>query len=350
MVNTRFGAVAVALVLAAPVTAHSSSPAPNDDVRARPVLVLNASVDRANERVVLRGQNFGNTAPMVYCETHPLTVLQFTDTEVIVWFPGAVPQGTYLFSVIRGRGHSELDRNVFYVTAPPVASGEGVPGPQGPAGPQGPQGPVGSQGPVGATGAVGPVGPAGPEGVAGPIGPAGAVGAVGPAGPVGPAGSQGEVGSAGPVGPVGPQGPQGLQGETGEAGSVGPVGPAGPAGPVGAQGPQGVQGTQGPVGAQGLQGPAGTNGVSGYQPVTGESPISLNPGTASWFVALCPTGKRPVGGGYELIGGTGAQLNTIASHPYDNSPTVGWRVLLRNNTGAVVTTTVRVHVLCGFVQ
>ena len=117
---------------------------------------------------------------------------------------------------------------------------------------------------------------------------------------------------------------------------------------------QGTQGPQGPVGAQGpagLQGPAGTNGVSGYQSVAADySSTSINPGTSSWFVVLCPAGKRPVGGGYELNGGGGAQLNTIASHPYDNSPTVGWRVQLRNNSGALVTATVRVHAVCAVVQ
>jgi hypothetical protein len=73
---------------------------------------------------------------------------------------------------------------------------------------------------------------------------------------------------------------------------------------------------------------------------------SLNPSTNSFFVVLCPAGKQPVGGGWETVGGSGAQLTQIASHPYDNSPTVGWRVQLRNNTPNIVTTTVRVHGVC----
>src|SRR5688572_30364738 len=149
---TRIVAVVAAMVLSAGTTAYAVER--EDDGKSRQVVVLNAAVDRANERVVLRGQNFGSTAPMVYCETHPLTVLQHTDTELVVWFPGAVPQGTYLFTVVRGRGNSERERNVFYVTAPPAASEGG----QGPAGPQGPEGPAGAQGPQG------PAGPAGPAG------------------------------------------------------------------------------------------------------------------------------------------------------------------------------------------
>ena len=77
---------------------------------------------------------------------------------------------------------------------------------------------------------------------------------------------------------------------------------------------------------------------------------SLNPLTSSWFVVLCPAGKRPVGGGYELLNGGGPRLNAIASHPYANGPTVGWRVQLRNNNADVITTTVRVHVICTTVQ
>jgi hypothetical protein len=372
---TRIAGVATAIVFSVVTTAYASdtnigsdkngsdrSPA-RDNGKPRQVLITSASVDRANDRVVLRGQNFGNSAPMVYCEIYPLVVLDASDDEVVAWFPGAVPQGTYLFTVVRGRGNSELERNVFYVTVPPVNppnnGGSGPQGPAGPAGatgpagPAGPAGPVGPAGPAGATGPAGPVGPAGPAGpkgdvgAAGPVGPAGAVGPVGPMGPSGPAGADGLAGPAGPAGPQGLQGLQGLQGERGDAGPAGPIGPVGPAGPAGPQGVQGPQGPQGPMGPIGPQGPAGQNGVSGYQKVLSEvATAALNPGTSSFFVVLCPVGKQPVGGGFEVFGGSGAQLSLIASHPYDNSPTVGWRVQLRNNTSVVVTTTVRVYGIC----
>ncbi|MGB2713171.1 MAG: hypothetical protein WBC51_03265, partial [Vicinamibacterales bacterium] len=155
---TRIGAAALAMVLSAGVTAYTADGQSNKGKsgqtetlattgdKSKQVIVLTASVDRANDNVTLRGMNFGQSAPMVYCETHPLTVLQATDTELVVWFPGSVPQGTYLFSVVRGRGTSELDRNVFYVTAPPLMTD--VQGPPGPQGPQGEPGPMGPEGPA----------------------------------------------------------------------------------------------------------------------------------------------------------------------------------------------------------
>jgi hypothetical protein len=98
-----------------------------------------------------------------------------------------------------------------------------------------------------------------------------------------------------------------------------------------------------------LAGPQGTPGFSGHQPVTGDNVAqTVNPGTSAWYVAVCPAGKRALGGGYEFLGGSGAQLTAIASHPSDASAT-GWRVQVRNNTGAPVTTTIRVHAVCAIV-
>src|SRR3989337_4292259 len=104
---SRMWAVAAAIVVLAGTTAYAAgrSETGNDSGKSRQLAVLKATVDRANERVILSGQHFGAEAPQVYCETFPLTVLDFTDTEVAVWFPAAVPQGTDLFSVVRGRGH-----------------------------------------------------------------------------------------------------------------------------------------------------------------------------------------------------------------------------------------------------
>jgi hypothetical protein len=99
----------------------------------------------------------------------------------------------------------------------------------------------------------------------------------------------------------------------------------------------------------GPQGPAGQNGVSGYQKVVMEMSTGINSGTSMHYVVLCPSGKVPLGGGFEVFGGSGPQLSLIASQPYDNSPTVGWRVQLRNNTASLVSTTVRVFGVCATV-
>jgi hypothetical protein len=75
---------------------------------------------------------------------------------------------------------------------------------------------------------------------------------------------------------------------------------------------------------------------------------TINPASSAPYLAFCPAGKRAVGGGYELLGGSAAQLTAIASHPSDPSAT-GWRVQVRNNTGAAVIATIRVHAVCAIV-
>ena len=122
----RIGAVAAAMVLSAGTTAYASAGKDKDkesekkDSAPRQLVVMSATVDRQAQSVTLRGQNFGSSEPKVFCETYPLTVLQFTDTQVVVWFPGSVPEGTYLFSVLRGRGQTDFERTVFYVNTPAV--------------------------------------------------------------------------------------------------------------------------------------------------------------------------------------------------------------------------------------
>jgi hypothetical protein len=76
---------------------------------------------------------------------------------------------------------------------------------------------------------------------------------------------------------------------------------------------------------------------------------TLNPGTQGTYLAACPAGSRPLGGGGEVIGGAGPQLNLIVSAPYENTSS-GWRIVLRNNSAGVVTTTVRVHAVCAVAQ
>src|SRR5262249_6498762 len=80
----------------------------------RQLLVTSAAINRSSEILILRGLNFGSVAPAVYCETTPMTVVSSTDTQLVVLFPASVPDGTYLFTVVRGP--SEQDRAVFYVT------------------------------------------------------------------------------------------------------------------------------------------------------------------------------------------------------------------------------------------
>jgi hypothetical protein len=120
------------------------------------------------------------------------------------------------------------------------------------------------------------------------------LGAVGPQGPAGPTGATGPIGPAGATGATGATGPQGIQGPVGATGPVGPQGPAGPTGATGADGP---------AGPTGPQGPAGANGVSGWVRVSTDTPLPHGATVAAY--AECPTGTKPLGGGW-----FGPQLGT----------------------------------------
>ena len=75
--------------------------------------------------------------------------------------------------------------------------------------------------------------------------------------------------------------------QTGPVGSPGPAGPAGPPGPAGADGADGADGTDGAPGPPG--------GVSGYEIVSEQSEI--NSDGDKTLTAVCPAGKKVVGGG-----------------------------------------------------
>jgi hypothetical protein len=267
----------------------------DDRNNGRKPIVLSAYVDVQRETVTLRGLNFGKKAPVVFCETAKMKVLSASDTEIVVRFPKAVQDGTYLFTV--ARGNFDVDRGEFFVTKLTASAasggGAGVPGPAGPMGPQG---------------------PAGPEG---PAGPAGAIGATGPAGP------------AGPAGPIGPQGPAGAPGAPGLPGPQGPAGPAGPAG-----------------------------GLTGYQLVSADSDIvSLGANIAVVLTGsvACPSGKVPVSGGWEGLNPANVspvpasyKVTPIASQPatFSNGDS-GWMVTVRNPTATGLSSVqIRVWAVC----
>jgi hypothetical protein len=136
------------------------------------------------------------------------------------------------------------------------------------------------------------------------------------------AGPQGPQGLQGPQGPAGSKGDQGAQGP---AGQRGPQGDAGDPGAPGQQGPQGAQGPQGPAGPQGAPGPQGPAGtLSGYQVVRFDFDVP-NLGWADGK-ATCPTGKRPVGGGFFTD-----SENLHVVHNYPSSDGVSWYILVHNS-------------------
>jgi hypothetical protein len=290
------------------------------------LIVTSAAVDRANDTVTLKGSGFGTKKPTVFCELTQMTVLSGSDEELLVSFPASVLDGTFLFTV--ARGNSAIERASFFVT---TSRPEVLQGPAGPAGPQGvpgPAGPKGDKGDKGDTGAQGAQGLQGPKGDKGDVGPQGSQGL------------KGDTGAAGPQGVDGPQGPQGVAGPQGSTGSQGV------AGPTGAQGPQG------PIGPIGPAGPQGAPGTSGYERVVGDSgTLSMNPGVSSFVTAVCPTGKRVIGGGHELASSSSQQLGVTMSAPFESTVLAGWRVNFRNSLNAALTNVqVRAYVICAIVQ
>jgi hypothetical protein len=324
------------------------------------VVVLNTVVDRVNQTLTIRGLSFGSPAPQVWCETYLLSVISATDTELVVFLPAAVPDGTHLLSVVRGP--SEKDRGFFNMSV--GTPGRGPTGPAGPAGPKGDTGAVGPKGDTGAAGSKGDMGAIGPKGDTGAVGPKGDTGAAGPKGDTGAAGPKGDAGVAGPVGPqgdvgpVGPVGPTGAVGPQGEVGSAGPTGAVGPKGDMGATGATGAkgdtgatgatgpQGPQGPMGLMGPLGPQGLPGVSGYFIASTPSTTVTVAGNSTTSMSVsCPAGKNVIGGGYESNQGAG----TYALHPIAMFPSAAdtWRVTLRvSGINNAVTITFRVYAIC----
>ena len=66
------------------------------------LVVLSASLNRATETLILKGQNFGSS-PAVFCELLPMTVLSATDTQLVVYFPASMPEGSFLITISRQR-------------------------------------------------------------------------------------------------------------------------------------------------------------------------------------------------------------------------------------------------------
>ena len=105
-------------------------------------------------------------------------------------------------------------------------------------------------------------------------------------------------------------------------------------------------GPQGPPGQNGTNGTNGTNGVSGYERVTGNNAtLNQTTGGAS-SVALCPAGKKVIGGGYQSNGGgagTGSSAYAITqnypstSNPKDGSPPIdSWSVTAEVTSPATI--------------
>ncbi len=101
-------------------------------------------------------------------------------------------------------------------------------------------------------------------------------------------------------------------------------------GPRGFRGYRGYRGYTGPIGPAGLAGAQGAPGVSGVQIVMASSGTDSGAGKSA--SALCPVGKRAIGGGADIDGTleTGASESNPAvyltdSQPVTNGAQSGWQ-------------------------
>lgn len=96
------------------------------------------------------------------------------------------------------------------------------------------------------------------------------------------------------------------------------------------------------AGTPGPAGTAGTNGVSGWERISVEWPMPAV-GSSIGAYALCPAGKKPLGGGW--FGPTTEQVSIARMEP-DN---IGYNVILRN-VSSPLPSYIRVTVICAAAQ
>jgi len=105
--------------------------------------------------------------------------------------------------------------------------------------------------------------------------------------------------------------------------------------------------TLGLVGPQGPAGPPGPSGVSGHQIVAHQE--LLSPGTSANVHVECPTGKRVLGGGFNIE--TPTDVRVFSSEPSDGNGNLidhGWNAFVQNAGSSTRQTTV--IAICASVQ
>src|SRR4051812_5664209 len=121
--------------------AQSTPTSSNSNSSKKQLVVLSTSVDRASQTMTIHGMWFGSRTPDVWCETHPMTVLNSNDTDIVVFLPEATEDGSYLLTVARDNAQNEIGVGQFWTTVGTVKEG-----PRGATGPKGDAGPAGAKG------------------------------------------------------------------------------------------------------------------------------------------------------------------------------------------------------------
>jgi len=144
---------ALIVIMAALFPAQSSPSGP---------AIASARVDDAARQLIVDGSGFGPTMGTVYVAPNLLTVLTWSDTEIVAALPQLSPApGSYLLAVTTSSPHV-LSATFSVSWGVPDLGRRGATGPTGPTGVTGATGPTGVMGLTGAAGATGPSGPMGP--------------------------------------------------------------------------------------------------------------------------------------------------------------------------------------------
>lgn len=136
----------------------------------------------------------------------------------------------------------------------------------------------------------------------------------------------------GPQGERGPVGPQGTQGAPGAfvKGDKGDTGSQGLQGLTGAAGAPGADGVDGAPGEKGDKGDPGRDGVSGLHYTAGVIESYVNEPGPYTLRATCPSGKKPISGGYRIIQG---DIQVVGSYAEPVSPNEAWAFDIIAGTG-----------------
>jgi hypothetical protein len=127
-----------------------------------PILTISkATIDYGKNQVTFNGSGFepSTKSPTVLFAGVPLTVISFTNTQLVAALPTNTSAGNFTILIVNSLGEFMPYELTYGSTGPqgPIGA-QGIPGQPGAAGPVGPQGPQGFQGPQGMPGPQGPPG------------------------------------------------------------------------------------------------------------------------------------------------------------------------------------------------
>lgn len=113
-------------------------------------------------------------------------------------------------------------------------------------------------------------------------------------------------------------------------------------------GPAGPMGPEGPTGPAGPQGPQGIPGISGLEFVQAMSASSSN--ATQSVDAFCPTGKRAIGGGAQIV--SGSTFVTLSENRpiLSGGNSLGWYAAGFELTTYSNNWWISVYAVCAFVQ